>query len=291
MSKKIVIISVFLIVVAVASIFIWSLNRGKESTDDATLEAHAAPISARVGGYLVKLNVSDNQQVKKDEVVAEIDPSDYQLKVNAARANVDAAQAAATNAAVNAERQLSMTTTATSKKNVDDAVAAEGTAKAQLEFAKAQLAIAEKDLKDTKILAPEDGTVTMRTAEQGAYVAPGQPLFVLVGKKRWVVANFKEVQLTHMRPGQKVKIEVDAYPDVKLEGHVESIQMGTGARFSAFPPENATGNFVKIVQRVPVKIIIDTPLPADMEFGPGLSVRPVVFVGEATETSHNGGAQ
>lgn len=270
----------FLLLVSVAVAVAWYGNRGKETTDDATIEAHAVPISARVAGYLVKLNVADNQKIKKDDVVAEIDSSDYQLKVDAAKANVEAAQAAAANAAVNAERQLSMTATATSKKNVDDAVAAESTAKAQLDYAKAQLAAAEKDLKDTKILAPEDGTVTMRTAEKGAYISPGQPLFVLVGKARWVVANFKEVQLTLMRAGQKAKIEVDAYPDLKLEGRVDSIQAGTGARFSAFPPENATGNFVKIVQRVPVKITIDTALPAGIDLGPGLSARPVVYVGD-----------
>jgi len=103
-------------------------------------------------------------------------------------------------------------------------------------------------------------------------------MFIIVGKERWVVANFKETQLTDMRAGQKVNIEVDAYPDLKLEGLVDSIQSGTGARFSAFPPENATGNFVKIVQRVPVKITFKQQDHEGIILGPGLSVYPTVYI-------------
>jgi membrane fusion protein (multidrug efflux system) len=254
----------------------WLAGLGKESTDDATIEAHTVPISAKVPGYILNLNVRDNQAVKKGDVLLEIDPKDYQLRYDVAKANLAAAQVSAKNASINAKRQIAIGKAAGSQRDIDNAVAADASAQAAMDSAKSQLAIAEKDLNDTKVTAPEDGVVTMRTAEQGAYVNPGQRLFMLVGTDRWVVANFKEVQITDMRPGQKAYIEVDAYPHLDLQGHVDSIQSGTGARFSAFPPENATGNFVKIVQRVPVKIVLDSPLPADVVLGPGLSVRPVV---------------
>lgn len=147
---------------------------------------------------------------------------------------------------------------------------------AQVKQAEADLAQAEIDLGNTKIIAPIDGRITRRNVERGNYVQPGQNLASLVGNDLWVVANFKETQLRHMHAGQTVKISVDAYPDADLTGKVDSIQSGTGAFFSAFPPENATGNFVKIVQRVPVKIVFDHTPDAALALGPGLSVIPVV---------------
>ncbi len=130
----------------------------------------------------------------------------------------------------------------------------------------------------TRIVAAQDGWVTKRNVEVGSYLQPGQQIVALVLPEVWVTANFRETELDRMRPGQKVRIHVDAYPQLKLEGHVDSIQLGSGSRFTAFPPENATGNFVKIVQRVPVKIVIDggsspeTPLPL------GISVEPTVIL-------------
>ena len=115
-------------------------------------------------------------------------------------------------------------------------------------------------------MAPTDGWITKRNVEAGDYVAPGQPLMSIVGPDVWVTADFKENQLDHMRPGQPATIGVDAYPSLALAGHVDSIQRGTGSKFTAFPPENATGNFVKIVQRVPVKIVLDDP--PDPDFPP-----------------------
>ena len=125
--------------------------------------------------------------------------------------------------------------------------------KADLEKAHAESEQAELDLSHTHIVAPSSGYVTKKSVEAGAYVQVGQGLLSLVQPDVWVVANFKETQLTHMRPGQPVEIEIDVYPDVVFHGHIESIQRGTGARFSLLPPENATGNFVKVTQRVPVK--------------------------------------
>ncbi|RDS84271.1 HlyD family secretion protein [Dyella psychrodurans] len=126
------------------------------------------------------------------------------------------------------------------------------------------------------VTAPQDGWITKRGVEKGDYVQTGQQLFAIVSPEVWVTANFKETQLAHMRPGQHVSIEVDAYPSLKLKGHVDSIQAGSGGKFTAFPAENATGNFVKIVQRVPVKIVIDSGLDAKQPLPLNLSVEPTV---------------
>ncbi|HEX9409609.1 MAG TPA: HlyD family secretion protein [Methylomirabilota bacterium] len=135
------------------------------------------------------------------------------------------------------------------------------------------------DLSYTKIVAPVAGRITRKSVEPGAYVQVGQTLFSIVPDQVWVVANFKETQLRHMRAGQPVTVSVDAYPDKKFKGHVDSIQSGTGARFTLLPPENATGNYVKVVQRVPVKIVIDEQADPAYVLGPGMSVVPEVKVG------------
>jgi membrane fusion protein (multidrug efflux system) len=112
----------------------------------------------------------------------------------------------------------------------------------------------------------------------GNYVQPGQVMLALVPANVWVTANFKETQLTYMRPGQPVELSVDAYPKRTFEGRVDSLQFGSGARFSLLPPENAVGNYVKVVQRVPVKILFNKPLPDDLDIAPGMSVEPKVKV-------------
>ncbi|UJQ22951.1 HlyD family secretion protein [Pantoea agglomerans] len=148
----------------------------------------------------------------------------------------------------------------------------------QVEQAKAQLSTADLNLSYTQVRAPYDGFVTKRNVQLGTMVQAGSSLFSLVSPEIWVTANFKESQLQHMNPGDKVEISVDAWPDMKLEGHVDSIQMGSGSRFSTFPSENATGNYVKIVQRVPVKIVIDKGLDPNHPLPLGLSVEPKVTV-------------
>lgn len=148
----------------------------------------------------------------------------------------------------------------------------------QVEQAKAQLSTADLNLSYTQVRAPYDGFVTKRNVQLGTLVQAGSSLFSLVSPEIWVTANFKESQLQHMNPGDKVEISVDAWPDMKLEGHVDSIQMGSGSRFSTFPSENATGNYVKIVQRVPVKIVVDKGLDPNHPLPLGLSVEPKVTV-------------
>ena len=153
--------------------------------------------------------------------------------------------------------------------------------KAQVNQAEADLVQAENDLANTKIIAPMDGRMTKRSVEIGNYVQAGQQLSSLVGTELWIVANFKETQLANMQPGQVVDIHIDAFPNVKLRGKVDSLQAGTGAHFSLFPAENATGNFVKIVQRVPVKIIFDSIPDVALHLGPGMSVIPTVYTEKA----------
>jgi membrane fusion protein (multidrug efflux system) len=150
---------------------------------------------------------------------------------------------------------------------------------AQVAQAQANLAQSRVMLSYNEIRAPQDGWITMRNVDLGTYVQAGQQIFYIVSPNFWVTANFKETQLQHIRPGEHVRMTVDAYPGVVLFGHVGSIQAGSGAQFSAFPAENATGNYVKIVRRVPVKIIIDSGMPRGVTGLPlGISVEPTVYL-------------
>jgi membrane fusion protein (multidrug efflux system) len=151
-------------------------------------------------------------------------------------------------------------------------------AQAQVAQAEASLAQAEVNLSYTQVYAPQDGRITKRNIDRGTFVQAGQQSFYIVTPQVWITANFKEDQLADMRPGQKVEITVDAYPKLDLHGHIDSIQDGSGAQFSAFPAENATGNYVKIVRRVPVKIDIDSGLPDGQGLPLGLSVEPTVTI-------------
>ena len=142
--------------------------------------------------------------------------------------------------------------------------------------ADANLVQAKLNLEWCVVRAPQDGWITRRNVEKGNYVTPGQQIFSIVSPEVWITANFKENQLARMRAGQHVHVEVDAYPALKLTGHIDSVQLGSGSKFTAFPPENATGNFVKIVQRVPVKIDIDSGLDPNIPLPLGISVDPTV---------------
>jgi membrane fusion protein (multidrug efflux system) len=142
--------------------------------------------------------------------------------------------------------------------------------------------LAERDLSRTIVTAPISGRIAMKNVNPGKYVMPGQSLLAIVKDDIWIIANFKETQITKMTVGQPVEIKVDAYPSVKFSGHIDSLQPGTGSVFSLLPPENATGNFVKVVQRVPVKIIIDSKFDPQHPLWPGLSVVPTVDISRQT---------
>jgi len=159
---------------------------------------------------------------------------------------------------------------------IAQAVAPVAEADAQITQAQANLDQAELNLSYTIMRAPQDGWITKRNVERGDYLQVGASVFSIVTPEVWITANFKETQLNRMRPGQRVEIAVDAYPSLRLSGHVDSVQRGSGSKFTAFPAENATGNYIKIVQRIPVKIVIDSGLDPKVPLPLGLSVDPTV---------------
>ena len=325
---------VALVVALAAGIYYFEFVAPFETTDDAFIEAHVPAIAPQISGRVAQLLVEDNQEVKQGDLLAEIDPRDYESKLSQAQANLAAARSQlaqakaqfavdqakaeeehANLAAVESQAAYAETNLARLQAIGDDGVsqnqidvaetqlhsntadvqvalskisAAEAqaalskasitTAQANVEQSEASVQQAELNLSYTKITAPESGFVTHRTVEQGAYVQPGQALLAIVPSHVWIIANFKETQLTHMHPGQPVEVTVDAYPKIKFKGHVDGIQHGSGASFSLLPPENASGNFVKVVQRVPVKIVIDDTAAANFVLGPGMSVEPEVRV-------------
>ncbi|MGQ7933614.1 HlyD family secretion protein [Paraburkholderia sp. D1E] len=248
-------------------------------------------------------------QLNAAQVQLDIARVQYPAQYRQAKAQISSAQANFHQAQAAYERQHAVDQRATTQQNVDTADAQRQTANANVEQARAQLQTAslvpqqirqtaaaveerrqqvqqaqaqleqaELNLSYCEVRSPSDGWITRRNVQYGTFLQAGVSLFSIVTPQIWITANFKESQLERMRPGDKVNVEVDAYPKLDLHGHVDSIQLGSGSRFSAFPAENATGNFVKIVQRVPVKIVIDDGLPRDQPLGLGLSVTPKVYL-------------
>ena len=405
----------------------WAYARSHETTDDAFIDGHVVQVSPKVSGYVAKVYVKENQEVKEGDLVAELDARDYEARleqakaalaagearareaqtnvsltratsranvqqasgvVGQARSGVESARAAAaaerskisqagagvataqagvataqaqvaaaeaeanrTNADVERYQEL-FAKDEVSRQRLDQAIAEARTAAANLDAARRRVAAAEAqvaearaaeaaqaeqarraqtqvsgamagvgealgraamagtgpqqvavsqaqaetagasieqlraaveqaelELSYTKLYAPESGRVTRKAVEEGALVQPGQPLLAVVRGDVWVTANFKETQLNDIRPGQPVEVTVDAYPGRTFKAHVDSIQMGTGARFSMIPAENATGNYVKVVQRVPVRIEFEpNQLDPNQQLAPGMSVTPEVQV-------------
>jgi membrane fusion protein (multidrug efflux system) len=163
------------------------------------------------------------------------------------------------------------------QRQIEALKAQRASAVANLAQAKAQRDQAELNLSYTTVTAAQAGRVVNLSAAVGQFAQPGTNLTMFVPDEIWVTANFKEIQLDHMRPGEPVALEIDAYPERTLRGHVDSVQPGSGTAFSLLPAQNATGNYVKIVQRVPVKIVVDDP-PVDVALGPGMSVVPTVRI-------------
>ena len=193
--------------------------------------------------------------------------------------NIDTATAQQKSALANvAQAQAQVKTASLVPQQISQAQATVEERRQDVHQAEAQVEAAALNLSYTELRAPADGWVTKRNVQYGTFLQAGASIFSLVTTPVWVTANFKESQLERMRPGDSVDVSVDAYPNLKLHGHVDSIQLGSGSRFSAFPAENATGNFVKIVQRVPVKILIDSGLQPDLPLPLGISVIPKVML-------------
>jgi len=382
-SRRNILIAVIVLVVLVGGFFLWRYLGTYESTDDAEVDAHLYPVSARVSGYVIKVNVNDNQYVQKGALLVEIDPKDYEVAVEEAKANLASAEATAQSlninvpiTSVNASSQLKFTASGVEDAgagiaNAENRVAA---AHAQLEAAEANDVKAQDDLRRykalvdkqevaeqvydqavatakastasvaaardneaaaqqavrqarsqlgqseasqqsaetgpqqvssvrararaaiadvqqkraalekaqlnlqyTQIVAPISGEVN-KTVVLGLNVQPGQQLLTIVPLEEiWVTANFKETQLRRMKVGQKSEIHVDSSGQT-FKGHVDSIAGATGPLFSLLPPENATGNYVKIVQRIPVKIVLEPGENQDHQLRPGMNVVPDVYI-------------
>lgn len=250
-----------------------------QSTDDAFVDTHVVSVAPKVAGRVSAVHVRDNQSVNKDQVLLELDPRDFQVALQQAMANLAKDKATETTANANEQRARSLfATKVISAQERDANVAAAESSRGNVQADEAAVKQAELNLAYTKVRAPIDGYVTNKKVAVGDYLQVGQTLMALVPPHVWVTANFKETQLRNMRPGEPAIISVDAYPGLKLRGHVDSIQAGSGAAFSLLPPENATGNYVKVVQRVPVKIVFDDKPDAQHVLGPGMSVVPTVQV-------------
>jgi membrane fusion protein, multidrug efflux system len=388
-----------IVLVAAAGVGLWLfLTAGRESTDDAQVDAHVTQIAARVGGTVQRVLVEDNRHVEAGATLVEIDPRDFQVAIDRARAALadaeaaavaaqsevpitsesassnlttarggvvqatsgvsaaqkqvvaaearvasaqaklreqeanaakaardvdrlrgllakdevsqqqfdatqaasDAAKASADSArsqvaeaeagvlvaqsqleharAAEQQARASLQSARTAPQQVKQIRARADAAQAQVKQAKAALEQAELNLQYATVKAPVAGIVSRKSVEVGQVVQAGQPLMAIIPLDNvWITANFKETQLEHMRPGQKTVVEVDAYGGQTFSGHVDSIAAATGSRFSMLPPENATGNFVKVVQRVPVKIVLDPGQDPDHKLRPGMSVVPTVY--------------
>ncbi len=287
------------LIVSVNSIFF-------KSTDDAFVEGHIITVAPRVAGPVVKLNIEDNQEVKQGDLLLEIDPNDYETKLKQSKAKLEEARAALINAGNQVEKSYSeldfaksdydryskmfakgiastqdydasKTKLTTAQSNSNSAKAKFDEITASIKKLEAEVEEDELNLSYTKIYAAQDGKITHRTVEQGNYVQIAQPLFAIAKDDVWVVANFKETQVANMKKGQPVKIKIDAYGNKKFLGEVDSLQMASGAKASLFPPENAVGSYVKIVQRIPVKIVFKEDI-SGYNIIPGMSVVPTVKV-------------
>lgn len=285
-----------------------------QSTDDAYVETTTVQVAPKITGQVVDVYVTDNQRVKEGDLVAKIDDADYKIKLEQAEARYERALLNQKNAKANLSASKSNIDVArkdlqryenlyadgaVSKQTLDaaqakydsalanltsseQAVMSGGQSKvadAEIKELKAQRDMAALNLSYTKVYAPQNGTVASRRVEKGMYVQTGAPLFVIVPDDVWVVANYKENQLQKMKVGQSVDIKVDTYPNKVFKGKVDSIQRSSGAKSSLFPPENAVGSFVKIVQRIPVKIVFTEKInPDEFNIVPGMSVVPKVKV-------------
>ncbi|WP_338665333.1 HlyD family secretion protein [Pararoseomonas sp. SCSIO 73927] len=237
----------------------------------AQAQAQQAVAAAGIGEAQAQLAVAEAEAAR-----AASDAARYRGLSTAAVAAQERDRAGSESRAAQARAQAARTRVASAEAQRGQAQAAQRAAEAEAAQAEARLREAELNLSHTRIVAPFPGRVTNKRVEPGDHVRPGSSVIALVGTERWVEANFKESQLTDMRPGQPVTLTVDAFPDAVMTGRIESLQRGTGSRFAALPPQNATGNWVKVVQRVPVRIALDEAwqrraASGELPIAPGMS--------------------
>jgi membrane fusion protein, multidrug efflux system len=265
-------------VAALGGYLYWDHSRRFQSTDDAFIAARAFSMAPKVSGYITAVPVTDNQHVAAGDVIARIDDRDYRVALDQAKAQLTHDQALLEQAQKNLGRyQFLVQRSAISQQQADDQGFLVAQDESTVALDQAKVVAAQLDLSHTTISAAEPGRVVSLTAAVGQFAQAGTALSMFVPDEIWVTANFKETQLDSMRPGKAVTLAIDAYPDRAIRGHIASVQPGSGTAFSLLPAQNATGNYVKIVQRVPVKIVIDAP-PADLALGPGMSVVPIVRI-------------
>lgn len=266
LTKKNILMGIGTLAVIAAGWFVWEYVM-YVSTDNAQVEGHFVMLAPKVGGYIVKVNIQEGQRVHKGDVLAEIDSRDYENTLRQVSGELTSIEARKNDA----ERMYRRITQlknqgAVSQQQFDTTLSTYNEAKAKWDAVSAQVAQARLNLANTKIVAPSDGFIAKKSVEVGQLAAPGIPLVGFVdAHERWVTANFKETDLSSIKPGAKVKVEVDAIGGRSFEGKVEAISSATGATFTLLPPDNATGNFTKVVQRVPVKIELNQLKEGDAE--------------------------
>jgi membrane fusion protein (multidrug efflux system) len=266
------------LVTAAGGYLYWDYARRFQSTDDAFIAARNFSMAPKVSGYITAVPVTDNQLVAAGVVIARIDDRDYRVVLDQAKAQLAHDQALLEQAKTNLGRyQYLVQRNAIAQQQADDQRYLVSQTESTIALDQAKVDAAQLDLSHTTISAAEPGRTVSLTAAIGQFAQAGTALTMFVPDEIWVTANFKETQLDAMRPGQPVTLAIDAYPDRNIRGHVASVQPGSGTAFSLLPAQNATGNYVKIAQRVPVKIVIDAP-PADVALGPGMSVVPTVRI-------------
>lgn len=267
----------------IAVIAVYFIVRGflYEGTDDAYVQAHALMLAPRIGGTVTKVLANENDKVKAGQVLAQLDDQDYSTAYNQAMGDQSSVQADLEQAVLNLQRVKKLyQDQAVSKQDLDQAVARFGNLSNRLKADQAKVAQAQLNLSYTQIRAPEDGSIAKKSVEPGMVVPAGQALFGFVSSnERWVTANFKETQLPRIKTGQKVDVSVDAVSGKTFHGIVDSIGSATGSTFTLLPPDNSTGNFTKVVQRVPVKIKLEGLSTEDIDrLADGLSVEVSVKV-------------
>lgn len=236
-------------------------------TDNAQVEAHTVMLASKVSGFVVQVHALEGQKVKKGDILVEIDDRDYQNALRQFRGELGSLEAKKRDAEKNYKRISELYgKDVVSQQQFDQATAAVNEVRSKYEALSAQVAQAELNLENTKVRAPSDGVIAKKGVEVGQLANPGVPLYGFVdSSERWVTANFKETELEGIRVGNMVDISVDAISSRDFKGKVLSLSAATGATFTLLPPDNATGNFTKVIQRIPVKILIEGLSPAEVE--------------------------